>query len=161
MKAHYQKMFAYNFWANSLFIGCLAQAIVSNSKNFLLMSHLLTAEEVWHCRLLGKNAPLQKLWKEYSVEELQQKAEERQRAWETYLKDCEVPKLTTIIRYKNTLGQAFTMEVQDVLNHVVNHSTYHRAQIAALLRQESIEPPVTDYVVYIRQQPSPKGRFEP
>ena len=77
MKEHYQKMFAYNAWANNLFLDCLAQPGIANAKSFLLMSHILTAEEVWHCRLAGLKAPVENLWKEYSLEKLQQKMEER------------------------------------------------------------------------------------
>lgn len=152
MKEHYRKMFAYNAWANKLFINCLAQPTIANAKNFLLMSHILTAEEIWHCRLTGLNAPLEDMWKEVSVEELQQKLEERNQAWDTYLEGCGSAGLATSIHYRNSKGHKFATEVSDVLNHVINHSTYHRAQIGSLLRLESVEPPVTDYIFYVRQQ---------
>lgn len=157
MIAHYRKMFAYNFWANQLFIDCLDKATVANAKSFLLMSHLLTAEEVWLCRLQGREAPLQRLWKEYPIGELQQKTEERKADWETFLKNIEEAKLRAPIQYKDSRGQTFTTEIGDVLNHVINHSTYHRAQMAFLFRQELIEPPATDYILYIRQQPLKGG----
>jgi uncharacterized damage-inducible protein DinB len=34
--------------------------------------------------------------------------------------------------------------------HLVNHSTYHRAQIAILLRQQGFEPVNTDFITYDR-----------
>jgi uncharacterized damage-inducible protein DinB len=34
--------------------------------------------------------------------------------------------------------------------HLVNHSTYHRAQIATLLRQGGLEPVNTDFITYDR-----------
>lgn len=151
MIAHYHTMFAYNYWANRLFTDCLDKATVANAKSFLLMSHLLTAEEVWLCRLQRREAPLQRLWNEYPIEELQQKTEERKAGWETFLKSMEEATLRTPIQYQNSQSQTFTTEVRDVLNHVINHSTYHRAQMAFLLRQELIEPPPTDYILYIRQ----------
>lgn len=157
MKDHYQKMFAYNAWANRLFVECLKQPGIVNAKSFLLMSHILTAEEVWHCRLAGLNTPLEKLWKEYSIQELQQKIEERNQAWETYLKDCGGDRLAASIHYRNTKGQTYTTAVSDVLNHVINHGTYHRAQIASLLRLESVEPPVSDYIQYVRLQAEVKS----
>lgn len=157
MKEHYQKMFAYNGWANNLFLDCLAQPGIANAKSFLLMSHILTAEEVWHCRLAGLKAPLENLWKEYSLEELQQKMEERNNAWETFLEDCGSAGLAASVHYRNTKGQTYATPVSDVLNHVINHSTYHRAQIASLLRLESVDPPVTDYIQYVRQQQEPKN----
>ncbi|MBI3466927.1 MAG: hypothetical protein HY000_28265 [Planctomycetes bacterium] len=44
--------------------------------------------------------------------------------------------------YRNT--------VCDILIHVVNHSSYHRGQLAILLGQEEKTPPVTDYIAYLR-----------
>jgi hypothetical protein len=32
---------------------------------------------------------------------------------------------------------------------VVNHSTYHRGQVAAMLRQVGTAPPPTDYLVFV------------
>ena len=34
--------------------------------------------------------------------------------------------------------------------HLVNHSSYHRAQIAMLLRQKGMEPINTDFITYDR-----------
>jgi uncharacterized damage-inducible protein DinB len=34
--------------------------------------------------------------------------------------------------------------------HLVNHSSYHRAQIAMLLRQKGFEPINTDFITYDR-----------
>ena len=34
--------------------------------------------------------------------------------------------------------------------HLVNHSSYHRAQIALLLRQKGYEPINTDFITYDR-----------
>lgn len=38
--------------------------------------------------------------------------------------------------------------VQDMLRHVLNHSTYHRGQAATLMRQVGAVSPETDFVVY-------------
>jgi uncharacterized damage-inducible protein DinB len=36
----------------------------------------------------------------------------------------------------------------DMLLHVVNHSTYHRGQIASMIREMGGNPPATDFIVY-------------
>ena len=36
----------------------------------------------------------------------------------------------------------------DLLTHVVNHSTYHRGQVATMLRQVGAAPPATDFLVF-------------
>ncbi|MCB0848117.1 MAG: damage-inducible protein DinB, partial [Bacteroidetes bacterium] len=54
------------------------------------------------------------------------------------------------LNYKNSRGQEFSNFIVDILSHIVNHSTHHRAQIAARLREMDIPPPATDYIFYLR-----------
>lgn len=42
-----------------------------------------------------------------------------------------------------------------VLRHVVNHSTYHRGQVASKLRMLGVDPPATDLVFWAIEQSSP------
>lgn len=39
-----------------------------------------------------------------------------------------------------------------LLRHIVNHSTYHRGQIAAKLKRFGIEPPNTDFFFWVIEQ---------
>lgn len=143
-------MFAYNRWANNLFLDCLTNNTVANAKTFLLMSHLLTAEEIWLLRLKGEPAPNERLWEEYALPQLQEKAEENTSAWISWLTGLSDPDFFLVVNYRNSRGEAFSTAVADVLNHVINHGTYHRAQMAGLLRLEEIDPPVSDYIRYVR-----------
>ncbi|HEU5394788.1 MAG TPA: DinB family protein [Candidatus Methylomirabilis sp.] len=38
------------------------------------------------------------------------------------------------------------------MQHVVNHSTYHRGQVITMLRQLGAKPVATDLIAYYRQQ---------
>ena len=51
----------------------------------------------------------------------------------------------------NHLEQQFDkdLKVWQVLSHVVNHGTAHRAQIGAMLRQLHLKPPPQDYVFFV------------
>ena len=55
-----------------------------------------------------------------------------------------------MVHYTNTNGQAFDNSVRDILFNVINHSTYHRGQIAREFREYGPEPLVTDYIFYKR-----------
>jgi uncharacterized damage-inducible protein DinB len=48
-------------------------------------------------------------------------------------------------------GEKFANTIKDIVVHVINHSTYHRAQIAQLVKQSGGEPAKTDYIVYQRE----------
>jgi uncharacterized damage-inducible protein DinB len=39
-----------------------------------------------------------------------------------------------------------------VLRHVVNHSTYHRGQVASKLKRFGVEPPATDFIFWAFEQ---------
>lgn len=55
------------------------------------------------------------------------------------------------LSYRNLKGEDFTQPLVDQLVHVVNHSTYHRGQIATLSRQAGFPAPATDLIVFKRE----------
>jgi uncharacterized damage-inducible protein DinB len=44
-----------------------------------------------------------------------------------------------------------------VLRHVVNHSTYHRGQVASKLKRFGVEQPLTDFVFWVMEQAPQQG----
>ena len=60
--------------------------------------------------------------------------------------------LDKLISYQNSSGKIFSNKLSDILLHLFNHGTHHRAQISLLLRQNNIVPPKTDYIFYKREQ---------
>jgi uncharacterized damage-inducible protein DinB len=58
--------------------------------------------------------------------------------------------LTETINYRNSKGAMFGNITRDILFHIINHSTYHRAQIAFEFKQNNLEPIVSDYIFYKR-----------
>ena len=54
------------------------------------------------------------------------------------------------IDYENSEGRLFNNTVQDILFHIINHSTHHRGQISTDFRQNGLEPLQLDYVFYKR-----------
>jgi uncharacterized damage-inducible protein DinB len=49
-------------------------------------------------------------------------------------------------------GHSATLPRWALLRHVVNHSTYHRGQVAAKLKRFGIEPPNTDFFFWVIEQ---------
>jgi uncharacterized damage-inducible protein DinB len=52
--------------------------------------------------------------------------------------------------YRSTEGKQYSNVLSDMLLHVVNHSSYHRGQIATLLRQAGAVPKSTDLILFTR-----------
>ncbi|MDO8549036.1 MAG: DinB family protein [Ignavibacteria bacterium] len=66
------------------------------------------------------------------------------------MKSLDKEKLTSIIKYRNTKGDEYQNRLSDIITHVINHSSYHRGQIALLVRNAGGIPAVTDYIAYRR-----------
>ena len=111
-----------------------------------LFSHLLNAHHIWNSRIVGKES-MCGVWDIQLVQEM--KAMDDSNFGETVF-ILDNYKLDTMIYYQNTKGQRFNNRVGDILFHIVNHSTYHRGQLATEFRQIGIEPINTDYIFFKR-----------
>ncbi|MGZ5244572.1 MAG: DinB family protein [Bacteroidia bacterium] len=56
------------------------------------------------------------------------------------------------IIYVNSQGERFENSLQDVLFHLINYGTHHRAQISTLFRQNDMAPPAADYFFWVRKK---------
>lgn len=115
-------------------------------KAIALFSHVLNAQHIWANRILGLT-PSYKVWDEHEVGQFEEISKTNFKLLADILKQIS---LTKELSYVNSKGDQFTSSVQDILFHVVNHSTYHRAQIATLFKADGITPPVTDYIMLKR-----------
>ena len=60
-------------------------------------------------------------------------------------------KLQAPLTYTNVAGQKTTLPLWQSVLHVVDHSTYHRGQVVALLRQLGHTPPSTGMALFFRE----------
>ncbi len=58
-----------------------------------------------------------------------------------------------VITHKNFAGQEFQMPLWQLMQHLLNHSTYHRGQVTTLVRQVGGKPLGTDLVGFYRAHP--------
>ncbi len=58
--------------------------------------------------------------------------------------------LTRMVDFHNTQGQPSCLPLGPLLQHVANHATHHRSEIAAMVTLISGSPPATDLSVYLR-----------
>ncbi len=56
--------------------------------------------------------------------------------------------LERVIEYRNLRGNPFAYPLQSMLQHLVNHGTYHRGQVTTMLRQLGAQPRPTDFLRY-------------
>ncbi len=63
-----------------------------------------------------------------------------------------VPQWLNTLLTLRAIGRTFTLPRWAILRHIVNHSTYHRGQVASKLKRFGIEPSNTDFFWWAIEQ---------
>jgi uncharacterized damage-inducible protein DinB len=148
MKPYFLKLYQYNVWATGRVLGCLQRQNVNDEKILSLLGHVLAAQYLWLHRVKGLPPPDVKLWGEYSLPQLLTMAEDAGQKWLDFIESTD--DFNRELTYTNYVNEPYTNNVEMIMIHLVNHSSYHRAQIAMLLRQKGFEPINTDFITYDR-----------
>lgn len=155
-------LYEYNSWANHRILKA-AEALTH--EQFLTdlgnsfpsvrdtLVHILGAEEVWLVRWHGSSpralrdpAPLTTLT---TVRERWEGVEQRLRAFVEGLTRDDLSRMHT---YTNLAGKSLTLPLWQQLQHLANHSSYHRGQVTTMLRQLGAKPIATDLIVFYAEK---------
>jgi uncharacterized damage-inducible protein DinB len=152
----------FNFWANSRIVEFL-QSLPEEELDVEIVSsftsirktiyHIWDAESLWLSRLNG-DSPFTWPSQGFSGKFIDAAAEIRSTSQKLidYAEEADIDTLDSLIDYKNVKGDAFKGLVADILQHVVNHGSYHRGQIITMLRQTGHTNLFsTDYIGYCRE----------
>jgi uncharacterized damage-inducible protein DinB len=148
MKEYFLKIYQYNEWASGRVLDCLERQSVKDEKILTLMGHIVAAQFLWLHRIKGLPPPDVKLWGQYKLPQLILLSDQACKRWLDYVKTT--GNFNRELSYTNYVGELYVNNVETIMIHLVNHSTYHRAQIAMLLRQKGLEPVNTDLITYDR-----------
>jgi uncharacterized damage-inducible protein DinB len=115
------------------------------------LAHLLVVEWLWLERWLGrivtKQDTLEFAGENFpSVRSISARWESIEQAMRDYLRGLSDSDLTKPFTYTNLQGVQATYPLWRLLFHLVNHQTYHRGQVTALLRQLGAQAVSTDYL---------------
>ena len=147
MKEKFTRLFTYDEWANRETLRSLKEAEKPTQKSVEVMAHIVASEWLWLTRLKEERQRLA-VWPELSLEQCEVQIEELGAHWQDYL---ERPPRSETVSYVNSKGESWTSHVEDMLMHVVMHSSYHRGQIASQLRSSGNTPAYTDFIHSVRQ----------
>lgn len=114
--------------------------------------HLVAAEKIWLSRWVGTPdaslltagevpglSGLRTLWEKVGFETAK------------FLGSLTDKKLQSTFAMKASGGETFTHIYWQAIQHVVDHSTYHRGQVAGMLRQLGHVPPPTGLIIFYRE----------
>lgn len=147
MEFFYKELFEYNNDANIKILNCFLNAKISDTSEIeLLYCHILNAHEIWNSRIF-QNKPEYEVWQIHTNSEWavinQRNFDKSKEILSTFSTDKQ-------LIYANSKGKNFKNTISEILSHLINHSTHHRAQIAQLLSQKNVTVPTTDYIFYKR-----------
>lgn len=147
MKEFFKELFEYNHLVNQEFIRCFAGKEAGiPEKSVRLLNHLINAQQIWNCRIEGKKNSTG-VWDIHPLTMLEAM---NQANLDESLRILKSIDLDAMIAYTNIAGNAYQSSVQNILFHVLNHSSYHRGQVASGLVEAGIEAPVSDYIAFKR-----------
>jgi uncharacterized damage-inducible protein DinB len=159
----------YTAWANSLLYTALCEVPESELNNarpivfgniIRTLNHVHTIDLVWQAHLEGRahgfttrTPDVQTIFADLRT------AQTSLDGWYVrYAEQLSDRAGEEIIDFTFIGGGEGSMSRADILLHVVNHTTYHRGHIAALMYQIPAQPPTTDLPVYLRSAATQSNR---
>ncbi|HEY3204959.1 MAG TPA: DinB family protein [Thermoanaerobaculia bacterium] len=153
------RLFAYNRWGNAQTLESVSGLTpdeyirpIGGSFGSVqgTLAHLYGADWVWLERWHGRSPralpPSQEV---PTLDALKQKWAEVEKGRTAHLERLTAERMAESLTYVNFKGETWTYPMAEVLVHVANHGTYHRGQVATLLRQLGKVPIATDYLLFV------------
>ena len=150
LKDQFIHLFKYNDWATRETANSIKGFEKKDERLGDLLSHIVLAQKLWLNRVLKREVVV-KPWDKLPVQECVSQSTSITAEWVNLLESFTDKELDKRIEYTNTKGEKYINTIRDIVVQVINHSTYHRAQIAQKVKALGGNPAVTDYIVYQRQ----------
>lgn len=153
----------YNYWARDRLLDAVSTITLEqfirpmgNSFNSVrdTVAHICAAERIWITRLQGeKPQGIQKPDRLPDIDAARKEWAELEGAMREQLARLGPEAVERTIEYQDLRGNDQSDVLWQVLQHVVNHGTYHRGQITTMLRQLDAAPPKSmDMIVFHRER---------
>jgi uncharacterized damage-inducible protein DinB len=156
--AHFRELQKYEEWASGKTLAALrsAEATQGDPEAFKralgIFGHMQSARHEWLARLGRIQRRPWVMFPGWMIDEAAADAARLDGEWRTYLADLTDEVLDEDVRYTSNEGVPWVSVRREILTHVYNHSTYHRGQIAILVKLAGGTPPdTTDFIVNSRR----------
>jgi uncharacterized damage-inducible protein DinB len=154
-------LFDFNSWANAR----TRQAVESLPEEKLYVDmknsfgsihdtlfHIVVAEDIWLQRLQGAERGIFMKQEEYpAYAAVTEKWNDVEKQFSQFLETVTEEYLLQDLVFYTQKGEKVSQKVWMSLQHLVNHSSYHRGQITTLVRQAGGTPVATDLIFFYRQ----------
>jgi uncharacterized damage-inducible protein DinB len=117
------------------------------------LAHIYGAEwiwlERWHERIPA-SLPTAADFPDF--ESIRKRLTEMDRTLVDYVAGLTTDDIHRVAEFKTLAGVAYAQPLWQCLQHVANHSTYHRGQVTTMLRQLGAKPVGTDMIGFYRER---------
>jgi uncharacterized damage-inducible protein DinB len=155
------RLLAYNVWANHRFMRSAATLSVDDFKRDTLgashggvrgtLAHIMGAEWIWLERWKGVSPPRMFDEGEFpDVVALRDRWTIIEGHRDDWFRGQTDQSLAAPVAYRSMQGAAYEAPLWQLVQHVMNHSTYHRGQLTLLLRALKARVVSTDLVAWDR-----------
>lgn len=154
----------YNAWANDVIFKAVAalpegEAVKPRGSIFKNMVHTLNhnyvIDRIFQAHLEGRehgytarntesHPPLEELWR------AQQKLDRWYIAWSDSISEAA---LEEEVSFAFVGGGQGVMTRGEILQHLVNHTSYHRGFVGQMMFEVPVRPPISDLTVFLRDAP--------
>ena len=129
-------------------------------KAVALLRHIVAARRVWLGRLgVAASVPGSMFTDKPIVDPGRVAADWQQvsESWAGYLSTLDDTAISQELEYQSLDAGRFRSRIEDILAQLFGHSSYHRGQIAMLVRASGGQPAVTDLILWTRQPVAGSG----
>ncbi|HVB34317.1 MAG TPA: DinB family protein [Patescibacteria group bacterium] len=155
-------LFEFNSWANGLALdacaalqpGQLAEDLHSSFPSVLkTLAHIVGAEWIWNERWHGRSPSGFPSWAgEEDFAGLRSRFAALDGELIEFVSSLKAADLGRTLEYGTMSGKRFAHPLWQSIQHLANHASYHRGQIATMLRQLGARPAHTDLIAFYRER---------
>lgn len=156
-----RSLYDYNSWANHRVLDACTpltpeQFLQDLKSSFpsprATLEHIMWAERLWLERWKGSSHSGPSVEKFADLAAMRARWDQIEADLQGYVRSLSEADLERVVHYHNTKGQEFSNPMVQMLQHLVNHGSYHRGQIATMLRQLGAAPLATDLIAFYRER---------
>jgi uncharacterized damage-inducible protein DinB len=155
-------LYEYNAWANHRLLSSCESL---NDEQFTrdlrssfpsvrdTLAHIMGAEWVWLERWNGRlPATLPSATNYPTLADIRREWAQLEARLHGFVCNCTPADLARVHEFRTIKGTVYPNPLWQPMQHVSNHSAYHRGQVAAMLRQLGVKPNFTDLIYFYREQ---------
>lgn len=155
----------YKIWADQRTLQAIEKVDADtfpDSYAFMLqqLNHMLIVEDLFRSRLMNQAAPHEST----NMPNIPGYGELRARLlisgewYQHYAANLSSEELNSTIKFTFADSKTGSMSAQEILSHIVNHSSYHRGSIAHALDLAGVPHPPDGYAIYIHENEPERRR---